>query len=273
MSQRTRSGWFSVSQIAPSPPPTSSSTTTITSRSPRAGAPALPRERDRGRHLGGGLRLHVQRAAAPQLAVDDVAAPWVVPPLGRVGEHGVDVGEQSEHRTVGGAAQARHEVRALRRACRRASPRTPPPRAAPRAPPGRPLVPRRVDGVVADELREQPGRLLLQVPSDDRTAPPDTMRRTWRGNRSAWGRCCGSGGAWGSSASAARPRTSRCCASCASSAAGWIDDARVRGRQRRDAAAPRPRLHAAVDLLRAARGGAPGQRSSAGSRSSSPAWS
>src|SRR3954465_3701965 len=36
-SQRTRSGWFSVSQIAPSSPPVSSSTTTTTSRSPRAG--------------------------------------------------------------------------------------------------------------------------------------------------------------------------------------------------------------------------------------------
>src|SRR4051812_36678057 len=36
-SQRTRSGWFSVSQIAPSSPPVSSSTTTTTSRSPRGG--------------------------------------------------------------------------------------------------------------------------------------------------------------------------------------------------------------------------------------------
>ena len=47
-SQRTRSGWFSVSQIAPSPPPVSSSTTDDDEQVAARRAPARARERDGG---------------------------------------------------------------------------------------------------------------------------------------------------------------------------------------------------------------------------------
>ena len=87
-------------------------------------APALARERDRRDDLGGGLRLHVERAAAPQLAVDDVAAPRVVAPLGGIGEHGVDVREQAEHRAVGARRAAARRGSGARACSRRASPRT-----------------------------------------------------------------------------------------------------------------------------------------------------
>ncbi len=162
-SQRTRSGWFSVSQIAPSAPPTSSSTTATISRSPRAGRQPFARERDAGGDLGRRLRLHVERAAAPQLAVDHVAAPRVVLPLARVREHRVDVGEQAQRRAVGLAAQAGDEIRALLE---------PPDERHLEAGVAqrrgelllrRTLVARRVDGVVPDEPREQRGRLRLQV--------------------------------------------------------------------------------------------------------------
>ena len=90
----------------------------------RAGPPALAGQR-RGRdHLGGRLRLHVDRPAAPQLAVDHLARPRVVPPLLGVGEHRVDVREQAERRAVGAAAQARDEVRPRPRCARGAGPRS-----------------------------------------------------------------------------------------------------------------------------------------------------
>ena len=75
--------------------------------------PALARERHGGRDLRRRLRLHVLRAAAPELAVGDLARPRVALPVGGLGEHGVDVREQDEPRPVGLAAQARDEVRAL----------------------------------------------------------------------------------------------------------------------------------------------------------------
>ena len=45
--------------------------------------PARARERQRGRDLGGGLGLHVQRAATPDEAVGEVARPRVVRPVRR----------------------------------------------------------------------------------------------------------------------------------------------------------------------------------------------
>ena len=57
--------------------------------------PALARERRAGHRLGGHLGLHVERAAAPQEAVGDLARPRVVLPLVGVGEHGVDVAEEA----------------------------------------------------------------------------------------------------------------------------------------------------------------------------------
>ena len=83
----------------PAAAPISSSAVITTSSSPLARAPALAAER-RGRgHLGGDLALHVLRAAAANLAVDDVARPGVEAPLGGVGRDRVDVAEQAERRS------------------------------------------------------------------------------------------------------------------------------------------------------------------------------
>ena len=54
---------------------------------------------------------------------------------------------------------------------------------------------------------------------------------------------------------------------------GWLDRARVRGRDRGDQPAARPGLDAAGDLLRVAAARRRRERSSAGSASSSPGWS
>ena len=76
--------------------------------------PARVRERGGGDDLGRGLRLHVERAAAPDEAVGKVARPRIVAPLRRRREHGVDVREQAQDGTRGLAAvQARDEVWAL----------------------------------------------------------------------------------------------------------------------------------------------------------------
>ena len=61
---------LAASTSAPSVPPTSSSTTQMTRRSPRGGRQPERASGSGGDGLGRGLRLHVQRAAAPQLAVD-----------------------------------------------------------------------------------------------------------------------------------------------------------------------------------------------------------
>ena len=90
-------------------------------------------ERDRARR---DLVLHVERAATPDLAVDEVSRPRIALPLRRIGEHRVRVGEEPERRTVA-ASDARDEVGPVRlpreqlaldpvtREVRRAGPRPP----------------------------------------------------------------------------------------------------------------------------------------------------
>ena len=127
------------------------------------GTPALAGERQRRRDLGRGLRLHVQRAAAPHEAVVDVARPRVVRPVGRGREDRVHVREQAQRRPVARAAQARDEVRALGLGAQKLD------FEARFAQLGRDhllrraLVAGRVDGVEADQPLEELGRLLLQV--------------------------------------------------------------------------------------------------------------
>ena len=75
--------------------------------------PALARERRPRHDLGRRLGLHVERAAAPHVAVVQLARPRVARPVLGRGEHGVDVREVAEHRAVGLAAQRRDEVGAL----------------------------------------------------------------------------------------------------------------------------------------------------------------
>ena len=67
-------------------------------------------ERDRARC---DLVLHVERAAAPDLTVDQIARPRVAIPLGGVGEHRVRVGEEGERRTVA-TLDPGHEIRTVR---------------------------------------------------------------------------------------------------------------------------------------------------------------
>ena len=127
------------------------------------GAPARAGQAQRGGDLRGRLRLHVDRPAAPEEPVGDVAGPGTVGPLVRVGEDGVDVREQAQHRAVLRAAQAGHEV----------GPRLRPPderhleagvaqETAQELLDG-PLVPGRVDRVEPDEPGEEVGRGLLEV--------------------------------------------------------------------------------------------------------------
>ena len=115
MSQRTLSGWLAVSQRAPTSPPVSSSATNTSFSVPRAGRQPSRASVARGHRLGGDLRLHVQRAATPQVAVGDVAGPRVVLPVRRIGQHRVDVAEEAQRRAVVVAGERGHEVGALGR--------------------------------------------------------------------------------------------------------------------------------------------------------------
>ena len=126
------------------------------------GAPAGLGQVQRRGDLRRGLGLHVLGAAAPDLAVDQIARPRVALPLGRVGQDGVDVRQQPEHRTVGGAAQARHEVRALRRAAAQLDLEAGVAKQDGQLLLQRPLVARRVDRAVADELAQQLDGALLK---------------------------------------------------------------------------------------------------------------
>ena len=68
------------------------------------------RERDGS---GGDLVLHVERAASPDLAVDEFARPWVAIPLAGIREHGVRVAEERQRRPVA-TLEPRDEIRPLR---------------------------------------------------------------------------------------------------------------------------------------------------------------
>ena len=71
---------------------------------------ALARERGDRDRVRGDLALHVERAAAPDLAVSQLARPWIELPLDRVGDHGVRVREQQQPRPGGSARNPSHEV-------------------------------------------------------------------------------------------------------------------------------------------------------------------
>jgi len=127
------------------------------------GTPAGTGERCAGDRLGRNLVLHVQGAATPEEPVDDLARPRVVAPVGRVGQHRVEVAEQAQHRAVVAAAQRRHQIRAvlvgrqqLRLESRRAQ-------VGVEMLDRRALVAGRVDRVETDQLAEQLHRLVLQL--------------------------------------------------------------------------------------------------------------
>ena len=76
-------------------------------------AHALPRERGKGHGRGRDVPLHVERAATPHLAVDEVARPRIACPLGRVRENGVRVRHEEQRRPVA-PGEPGDEVCALR---------------------------------------------------------------------------------------------------------------------------------------------------------------
>jgi hypothetical protein len=65
------------------------------------------RDRDRG---CGDVALHVERAAPPDLVVEQLGAPGIALPLGGIGKHRVGVGEQREARPRAPPRKPRDEV-------------------------------------------------------------------------------------------------------------------------------------------------------------------
>ena len=119
------------------------------------GSPAGAREVGSGRDLGRDLVLHVLAAAALDETVDHVSRPGAEGPLVGIGRDGVHVADQGEGGAVGVALEPRDDVRAVGLALEQLDlepgfaedPRDVLLRGA--------LVPRRVDGVEAEELGEE----------------------------------------------------------------------------------------------------------------------
>ena len=68
------------------------------------------RDRDRARS---NLALHIERPAAPDLAVAQLARPRTDLPLGRIRQNGVGVREEEQARATAAPRQPRDEIRAL----------------------------------------------------------------------------------------------------------------------------------------------------------------
>ncbi len=129
-----------------------------------AGGPPASAAEGRGRDcLGRYLGLHVERAPAPQEAVHHLAGPWVVPPLGGVCQHGVDMPEQAERRAIGRALQCRDEVGALLIGGQQLGLKTGIRQVALEKLDRRAFVAGRVDRVEAHEALEDVGRLGLEA--------------------------------------------------------------------------------------------------------------
>ena len=79
------------------------------------GLDALTPERGEGNRARSHLAFHVERAAAPDLAVDEIARPGIARPLLGIGTHRVGVGEKGQRRTVA-ALQSSDEVEPIGRA-------------------------------------------------------------------------------------------------------------------------------------------------------------
>jgi len=97
--------------LAPKSPPFSSSLSTARIRSPRGfSSPRAARQERVDEHRD--AALHVERAAAPDDAVDELGAERRVRPLLPCGLDDVDVAVEQERRRVTGAGDACDEVRA-----------------------------------------------------------------------------------------------------------------------------------------------------------------
>src|SRR4051812_13744647 len=121
---------------------------------------ALPRkgsDRDRARR---DLPLHVKRAAAPDLALAQLARPRIDLPLGGIGDDRVRVREQQEGRAVATARDARDEVRPLRHLRVQLALDPALGEVVAQELCGLSLVARRIDGVETDQLLEEPDNLV-----------------------------------------------------------------------------------------------------------------
>ncbi len=136
-------------------------------------------ERARRRHLRSNLALHVERSAPPDATVAQLARPGVDLPLGRVGQHGVDVAEQAQRRPVGssGRPQSRYEVRPARDGGQQLDLES-----GALEQPAQVLLalllgPRRIDRVEPDQPLQQLRRLPLQLPRVRHRASICVVRR------------------------------------------------------------------------------------------------
>jgi hypothetical protein len=129
---------------------------------PTSRPPAVSGQRNRGHGFSRDLRLHVERPAAPQEAVRDIARPGVVPPLGRIREHGVDMPEVHKRRAVA-AAERRDQVRAIIDGGKQLGLEARLLQVVGEVFDRRTLVARRIDGVEANEPLQDFGRLPLEI--------------------------------------------------------------------------------------------------------------
>ena len=118
-------------------------------------APALAGERRHRDRRRSHLALHVERAAAPYLTVDQRAVERVTFPFGGVGEHDVGMRQERERGTVAGAADPRDEIGALGETRKELALDAGLLEVVAQQLGGRGLVPRRIRGVDANEPLEQ----------------------------------------------------------------------------------------------------------------------
>jgi hypothetical protein len=140
-----------------------------------SGPEPLARERREGDRARRDLVLHVEGTAAPHLVADQLARPRVALPLRRVRDHRVRVAEEGEGRPVA-AADARDEVRPLGLAGQQLRGHAVLGEVVAQALRSARLVPRRVDGVEADQPLQQPDRLVAQRDDGHQRRVPRTRR-------------------------------------------------------------------------------------------------
>jgi hypothetical protein len=118
----------------------------------------------RGQRHGarGHLALHVERPAAPDVSVAELTRPRVDRPLGRIREHCVGMREEEERRPLAAARQARDEIRPFGHFGVELAGNAGGLEVATKQRRRRGLVARGIDGVEADQLAEELGRLLAE---------------------------------------------------------------------------------------------------------------
>jgi hypothetical protein len=141
----------------------------------------LARERRQRDRAGRDLALHVERAAAPDLVVAQLAGPRVDLPLGSIGNHRVGVREQHQAGPVTASRQASDQVRALRDARVELALDTALREVVAQELGRGRLVTGRVDRVEPDQLLQQLARFVAQVGRLRQRRVPSTKRysRVW----------------------------------------------------------------------------------------------